>query len=303
MKVTAVLSKTSFMNKTYAKRTGLRSMQHISGVEREIIEAYKADLKHEIWGNETKLKNWAAEKFNELANKNYISYKLDIKTTEQDRNSVVREWAYILNHNPDTQNNPFLKLKILKSVTANMTDSNAQAAPIINRTIIADTIYEVKKNGGGFIKLYYKNLKNFNVTNNITLEPISINGIKGDWLNITMPDKAFATRSPGQFSSISNCIAALSQGTNWCTRTPGIVRRDFIGQNIHIFMDIKGNPQLGIFGFDKTKQYKFICGKEQYSPIPDKYKIILEDYIKTHSIEEATLTKDNTKINILELCK
>ena len=48
---------------TYSKLSGLRSMQHIKGDERDIINAYKSELPHKIWGDSEKLKEWALNKF------------------------------------------------------------------------------------------------------------------------------------------------------------------------------------------------------------------------------------------------
>ena len=147
---------------SYAKRSGLRSMQNINGTEREIIEAYRSELTHDVWGDSEKLSEWAVKKFDEIKNKSYTSAKLKDETEVNERNEAVRIWADIISNNIFCQKDPFLKLKIIRSVVSDLKTNNAQMPPVINLNILNDAIYEVKKAGASFKKTYYKLFKQFN---------------------------------------------------------------------------------------------------------------------------------------------
>ena len=100
MDIVLSLPKTVSKAKSFAQRTGLRSMQNIKGTEREIIEGYRAELPHEIWGDSEKLTQWAHKKFTTLTDKNYTSFMLDERVVNRDRNEAVKAWADIIEENP-----------------------------------------------------------------------------------------------------------------------------------------------------------------------------------------------------------
>lgn len=291
--------------RSFSEISGLRSMQHINGEEREIIEAYRKELPHEIWGDSKKLKEWALKKFNELTNKNYNSFMLDERIIEKERNEAVKSWAELINNNQDCQQNPFLKLKILRSIVENLSENNMQLAPIINPKVFADAVHETKKTGASFKKVYYKLIREFDSSLNVKTEEISENGVRGKWFSVKVPDWAEAERSPGLFNKIKDFISVLSQGSNWCTRTPRAVGRDFSGCDFHIFIDKNGIPQLCLAGTDKFGGwFRYVRGNDQYAPIKKEYKDILKSYLERHNLDDAIVGRSETDAkHILDICE
>ena len=194
----------SFGSKTYAKVCGLRSMQNIKGFERDIIEAYRKELSHDIWGNPEKMKKWTIQKVNDIAEKDYKSSLLDDTAVKNERNDVVKEWLNILNKEPDTKRNPFLLLKIMKFVTKNLLNNNKALAPVINPFVLSQSVHETAKSGLSFEKIYYKNMRDFDNSFNVNTEEITENGIKGKWYIIKVPYAKDAIRRPGLFARINN---------------------------------------------------------------------------------------------------
>ena len=291
---------------SYAKQTGLRSMQNIpSGAEREIIEAYRNELKHEVWGNPNKLAEWVNKKFSELRDKNYISHKINDTETINERNEAVKVWADIINGNTICKNNPFIKLKVLRSVVENLKEDNMQFPPVINKNVFERAIYEVKKYGLSFKKTYCKLFKQFNSMPEVVTDEISQNGIRGTWYSISIPDSASASRQPGTFKKIKEFISILSQDSNWCTRNTKAINNDFMGIDFHVFVDNKGYPQLCIAGSDKYGgRFKYIKGNDQYSPIQDKYKPLLKSFLELKKLDKAIVGEtDVTMKPVLDICK
>ena len=299
-----VSSAQKVFKKTYSEITGLRSMQHIKGAEREIIEAYRKELPHNIWGNPDRMKEWAINKYSELAHKNYTSSLLESEVVQSERNEMIQKWAKLIDSNPYCQNSPFLKLKILRSLTENLTDKNMQIAPIINPNVIDKAILAVKKTGVSFKKAYFDLVRDFDSSLNTTTTEIALNGIRGKWFSVRVPSTAKAQRSPGLLNKAKEFISALSQRSNWCTRTPNNVSRDFLDTDFHIFIDKYGIPQLCLAGTNKHGGiFKFACGNDQYAPIPDKYKDVLKSFILKNELNNATLCFGNaTPVHLLDLC-
>lgn len=305
MDIVLSLPKTVSKAKSFAQRTGLRSMQNIKGTEREIIEGYRAELPHEIWGDSEKLTQWAHKKFTTLTDKNYTSFMLDERVVNRDRNEAVKAWADIIEENPLCQKNPFLKLKILKSIVENLSENNMQLAPIINKQAFQDAVFEIKRTGASFKKTYFRRIRDFDSKLNVKMSEVNENGIRGKWYSVKVPDFAQAERNPGLFSKIKEYISALSQGSNWCTRTPSTVGRDFTGSDFHIFIDDRGLPQLCLAGTDKNGGwFRFVRGNDQYAPIPQKYKNILKSFLEKNNLDDAQVgTRENNTKHILDLCE
>ena len=295
--ITDTLKKSS-----YTKVSGLRSMQAIKGTEREIIEAYRNELTHDIWGNPEKFREWVNKKFEELANKNYSSSKLDEQVVKTERNEAVKDWVKLIQENIRCNNNPFLKLKILRSIVEDLAQDNAQLAPIINQKIFYDAVHSMIKTGASFKKTYYKLLREFDTKLNVKTEEITENNIRGKWFSLKIPNKAEAEHNPGLFNKVKEFISVLSQGTNWCTRNPKSVGNEFIGCDFHIFIDSKGHPQICMVGTDKSGGwFKFIRGNNQYAFLPNKYKEILKSFLERHKLNNALVGRSETKtVHILD---
>ena len=290
---------------SYAKQSGLRSMHHIKGTEREIIETYKTILTHDIWGNPQKLSEWATKKFEEITNRNYISDRLDITTVQSDRNECVKAWAELINNNFICNKDPFLKLKVIKSITEHLKENNAQLPPPINKNVFRNTIQEIKKNGQNFKKTYLKLMRDFDTTPGIETKEIAESGIRGKWFSIKVPNWADAICHPGRFKKINEFIAILSQGSNWCTRNHKAISKNFIGSDFHIFIDNKGKPQICMVGIDSNGgKYRYVKGNNQYAPFPQQYKPILKSFIEHHKLDNAIVGETDIDVKrILDICE
>ena len=289
---------------SYSKQTGLRSMQNIRGFEREIIEAYRRELTHDTWGNPQKLLEWVNKKFCELRDKNYTSDKINNEIINE-RNNAVKDWAELIDNNNICQNNPFLKLKVLKSIIDNIKDDNIQLPPVINRNVFDMAIYEVNKYGLSFKKTYLKLFKQFQSIPNIIIDDISENGIRGKWYSVKIPNYSTESKQPSLVKKIKEFISVLSQGSNWCTRNTKAIDYNFMNMDLHIFVDSKGYPQICIIGSDKNGgNFKYIRGNNQYSPIENKYKEILKSFLISKKLDNAVVGEtDKTQIPVLNLCK
>ena len=281
---------------TYAKRSGLRSMQNIEGTEREIINAYKNELTHDIWGNPDKLYDWAVRKFNELKNKNYISNKLSKEDVVCDRNEIVKEWATHIENNYYSKDNPFLRLKILKSVVSDLKENNTLLPPVINEEVISEAIKDVVRYGTSFKKAYFSIFKEFISVPGLKVDNVN-EGIKGKWYSIQLPDYSVAHKKPGLFRKIKELITVLSQGSNWCTRNHKSISDIFLGNDFHIFIDNKGYPQLCIVGNDNYGgRFRYIKGNNQYKKIPEKYLPVLRDFLHKNNLEKSVVGEIDSEL-------
>ena len=270
---------------SYSKRTGLRSFQHITGDERDIINIYKNELTHDVWGNPDKMKEWTLLKIDELANKSYPSDLLDDLSVAVGRNNLVKEWYNLIKSDYFTNDKPFLQLKIMKFVTNDLLIDNKSMAPFINRKVFSDAAYECQKHGKSFKKVYYSMIRSFD--NSIRGVSVEEFGIQGKWFTVNIPNACTANKNVGLFNEIKEFISVLSQGSNWCTRNYKSIE-NFTGTIMHIFVDNKGVPQLCLTSFvGKDDAFKYVKGKDQYAPIPEKYLKILKSYIKKHGFNDV----------------
>lgn len=288
-----------------SKRTGLRSMQNIKGTEREIIEAYRNELSHDIWGNPQKLYEWAVNKFNALKEKKYTSKRADGKDVEKYREEDINAWADLVNSNDPCKRNPFLKLKIFKSIVENLKENNSQLPPAINENIFNKAVNEARKFGKSFKKTYFKLYKEFSKIPNLITEDVSINGVRGRWYSLKLPDYAEAAKEPGTYKKILEFISILSQGSNWCTKNSKLLVNDFAGKDFHIFTDTKGIPQICMVGSNKHGgHFKYIKGNDQYAKLDEKYKDVLKDFLERRQLNNAVVGEtDRTTIPIADLFK
>ena len=285
---------------SYSKLTGLRSMQHIKGIEREIVETYRNELTHDIWGNADKLRDWVVKKIEFLAQKEYPSKLLDSDVVQNGRNDAVKKWYKQLKTNPFTKNNPFLQLKILKFVTSNLLENNKQVAPIMNSSVLSDTVSQLQKTGGSFKKTYFKLLRDFYSSLNINIEETPL----GNWYTVKVPNEIEAKRKALQFNKIKEFISALSQRTNWCTRSPATVGKDYNNCKFNIFIDNTGVPQVCMTSMGNNKNwFEFIRGKDQYASIPEKFKEVIRAFLKEHKITDGKVGNLDNVTSISEALK
>lgn len=290
--------------KTYAKTVGLRSMQNIKGFERDVIEAYRAELPHGIWGDAEKMKQWTLDKANAIANKDYPSSLLDANIVTSERNDVVKEWLNVLNEQLDTRRNPFLLLKIMRFVTKELLNNNKTLAPIINPSVVAASVHETAKTGASFEKVYYRNLRKFDTSFGVKTENVSENGICGKWYSIDVPFQIEAIRQPGLFARISNYVSVLCQGSDWCVRSPGTISHSYSGHTFNVFIDNKGSPQLCLVYPTKSKgRIEAVVGKQQYVPIPQQYKSILKSFLERHGLQNSLTNEKFDNVPVIDLCK
>ncbi len=290
---------------SYSKQTGLRSMQNIKGAEREIIETYRSELSHEIWGNPKKMLEWVLNKFSALKETKYKSNRKDGALVEKYRTEEIEAWAEVINKNELCKNNPFLKLKIFKSIISDLKENNSLLPPVINEKIFNHAVNEVRKFGASFKKVYFKLYKEFCSIDSLKTQDVSINGIRGKWYSIKLPDYAEAAKEPGRYKKALELLSVLSQGSNWCTRNSKILVNDFAGNDFHIFVDSKGIPQLCLTGHNNHGgRFKYIKGNDQYAKIEDKYKEVLRDFINQNKFENALVGEtDQTLVPIADIIK
>ena len=287
--------------KRYTKVSGLRSMQNINGIEREIIEAYKTELTHDIWGDVGKLEKWAFQKAEKIATKEYPSEMLDNITLREGRTDAVDKWYQFLQNDSISKNNPFLQLKVIKFVTENLHENNKQLAPVLNTKVAADAVYEVNKTGKSFKKTYYKMMRDFDTSFNVKTEEVSENGVLGKWYTINIPDANSAKKNLRLYQEIKNFIAILSQGSNWCIRSPYTVGREFNNCIINIFVDNKGIPQICMSSMGKNKKwFEYIRGNDQYAPIQNKFKQIIKSFLDRQNIKDGIVGKIGEEESIMQ---
>ena len=292
------------IKQSYAKISGLRSMQHIKGAEREIIEMYRNELTHDIWGDADKLKKWAENKIEELAAKKYPSKYLEPEDII-DREEGVRAWYDAIKSSYLLKYDNFNRLKVMKFVTENLKPDNKAAIPPLNIRVLEDAVFDVKRKGVSFKKTYINMMRKFDTMLNVKTDNVDIGGIKGKWYSVHVPGDADAASGLGFFNKIKEYVSILSQGSNWCLRTPKSVGKDFSNCDIHIFLDNKGKPQLCLTTASAGgKNFRFIRGNNQYAPIPDKYKPILQSFLEKHKRTGSLVGLEESKmIPVTELLR
>ena len=291
---------------SYAKRTGLRSMQNIKDLqERKIIETYKAELPHEIWGNQENLVVWVKNKIEQLINKDYPSELLNNDVVKNSRNALVKAWGDLIKSDFITAKNPFLQLDIMRFITEKLKNNNKLLAPVLRREAFRDALTISKKTGKTFKKIYSDIIKDAKYHKiDLTEENVRIGAIRGSWYHFKTPTESEAVRAPGAARKINDFIMSISQGSDWCIRNRYSIESNYAGTYFHIFVDDKGIPQLCLAGCDKEgKLYRYVRGREQYKPIPEDYKKVLMDFLKKGKNYDAeVLTNENYTFPILNLC-
>lgn len=270
---------------SYSKRTGLRSMQHIKGTEREIIEAYKSELPHEIWGNPKKLRQWAEKKITQIIDTDYSSKLLGGYVTLQARTERINEWNFALNRNKYTKNDPFLRLKIMRFVTEKLLPNNKALAPYLEEDILNKALKESTEKGTSFKKNYLRILKEEILdTLKSNTEHVSINGIEGDWISFHIPSyvEMMSDKYPSKHKLIDTQIANLSQDTDWCLRNPYAVNVNYHGSDMHFFVDSEQNTRICIVNYGDTA--KIVKGRNQYVKLTPQYKEIVRDFLSRHNL-------------------
>ena len=280
---------------TYAKITGLRSMQNITGLEREIIEANKAELTHEIWGNPQKLIEWAKNKFEQLRVKDYKSELLEKDAVNSSRNELVKAWADILRTDFKTANNPLLQLKIMQFITHNLRIDNKALAPILRVDVFQDALFLAKKTGKSFKSVYTNLLKQPRYHNiNVTEENVQSGNVRGTWYHLRTLNQSESVRFPKLAQQIQEFVMSISKGSNWCIRNKYRLESEYTGTKFHIFVDDKDMPQLCLAAADDAeKTFYTICGREQYKPIPSNFRQILQEFLQKNNLTDFKIIEND----------
>ena len=303
-----MVNKISVVNNTisYAKRTGLRSMQHITGVEREIIESYKSELPHEIWGDSAKLIEWVKLKIEKLMNGDYPSKLLDREIVENSRNNLVKAWGELLKTDFKTSKKPFLQLKILNFVTGKLNENNKTLAPILRVDVFQDALFFSQRTGKSFKKIYMDLIKKARYHQlNINEEAVNSGNVRGTWYNLRTLNDSETIRYPILANKLNEFIMSVSQGSDWCIRNKYNLLREYKGAKFHIFIDDKGIPQLCLVAADDAeKTFLYVRGKEQYKPLAKNYKKLLSEFIEKHNLRESeVVNNEGFSRPILDFCK
>lgn len=304
-----MLNKLSIAEKTitYAKRTGLRSMQNIpEGAERCVIEAHKNELTHEVWGNPEKLKEWVLSKIEQLINADYVSELLDRNIVENSRNELVKAWGNLVKQDFKTSKNPFMQLKILDFITGNLRKNNKSLAPILRVDVFQDALAISKKTGKSFKKVYTGLLKDTKYHKiNVAEENVQTESVRGTWYTLRTLNKSESVKSPVLAQKIQDFIMSISTGSDWCIRNRYRLNSEYMGTKFHIFVDDKGIPQLCLTAVDDAgKVFSDVRGKEQYKTIPKEYKEVLNKFLEKHNLTDSlVLDNEGFTSRIIDLCK
>ena len=241
------------------------------GTDRLAIEQFKAPV--EKFKRKTDFDNWANNKYKDLLKKDYKGRNKEIQIQ---RKNIIDEWnTYLTDENKEYS--VAEKLIILNGITKNLKPDEATIPPVLNKGVLADTIYNLKKD------LSTENIKAFDFnkkyTNNLRayyMEDTTASNGETKW--IIIPSKE---HDKANFKQNVEKLKALSH-KSWCTKSnnaePYLSKGDF-----HIYLE-NGQPKLGVrFNGDKIAE---IQGEKNDGQIPLKYFDIFNDYRKNKQLND-----------------
>ncbi len=258
---------------------GAMKKNQFEGIDYGCVEKYKPPI--EKFNDNQDLQNWALSNLNKIVDKDFKGRRLETRTQ---RKEMLKEWSnYIINEN-DTYT-PVICYMIMAGITKDLKVDNDKLPPVLNKGILADTVFEIDKNikenkkySFDLNKMYQKKIQESffetdETNNNIT-----------QW--VVIPSK---NQDRENFPENVNKLKQLSH-KNWCTKSfnaePYLSEGEF-----HVYLE-NGKPKIGIrFIGDKVEE---IQGEKNNGQIPNKYLDITKEYIATKSLE----TNDKTKREI-----
>ncbi len=240
------------------------------GFNLAMIEKFKAPI--QSFNTQEDFDNWADNETKKITLRDYPA-RQEITATQ--RKGMLDDWKkYVLEENDGYT--PQIKLLILSEVTKDLKQTNDSIPPVLNKGVLAQTIYELEsilnqnpKESFNFNKMYANNLQAFYLDDTDTGET----GTK--W--IIIPSKEHDSEN---FSKNVEKLKALSYKT-WCTKSynaePYLKKGDF-----HIFLE-DGKPKVGIrFSGDKIEE---IQGEKNNNKIPAGYADAIINHVQENDYE------------------
>ena len=258
----------------YPNFTSMKKHQ-FNGVDLLVVEKFKAPI--EKFRTTDYLYEWADEECEKIYNNDYPART--VEATAQ-RVALMDEWKdYIEEENKEYS--PTEKLVILNGITKNFKPDNDEIPPVLNKGVLADTIYNLKRDLKENPKLNYDFNKTY--TNNLREFYLSETTAGGETKWLVIPSKL---NDPEHFEANVDKLKALSHNS-WCTKSNNAEPYLAVG-DFHIYLE-NGQPKLGIRFIDKTIQE--IQGENNNKKIPLKYIDTFIDYQAEHKFKLGEATK------------
>lgn len=252
---------------------GMKKNQ-FDGIDAIVVERYKPPI--EKFKNSDYLYEWADKESSKIYK---TSYSGRTPETKAQRIAMLNEWKdYLEKENREYSSTE--KLLILKGITKELKADNDNIPPVLNKGVLADTIYNLKrelkenpKQHIDFKKTYTNNLREYYMKDT--------QGKEGETKWIIIQSKK---HDPENFDTNVEKLKTLSHDS-WCTKSnnaePYLTQGDF-----HIYIE-NGNPKLGIRFEDS--QIIEIQGEKNNSKIPVKYLNNLNEHLDgiTYSLSQT----------------
>ncbi len=250
--------------------TSIKKSQ-FEGTDRLAVEQFKAPV--EKFKVHEDFENWAESRYKDIIEKDYEGRN---KETRTQRKNILEEWnTYLTDENKEYSCAE--KLIIANGITKNLRPDEDTIPPVLNKGVLADTVYNLKKDlktehikSFDFNKKYTNNLRAYYMEDSTTPEGAT------DWIKI--PSKE---HDEANFEQNVEKLKALSH-KSWCTKSnnaePYLSKGDF-----HIYLE-NGQPKLGVrFNGDKIAE---IQGEKNDGQLPLKYYDTFNSYRKENQFNE-----------------
>ena len=245
------------------------------GTDGFVVNQFKAPI--EKFKNKEDLQVWAEGKCNEICLKEYGGRT---RTTSVQRKNIIQNWNdYITNENTVYSNTE--RLIILNGITKNLKPDDDTLPPILNKGVLADTIYNLKNDLKSDSKMPFNFYKTY--TNNLRAyytEDLSTDTSYNGWTVI--PSKE---NDPENFDDNVTKLKTLSHKT-WCTKSnnaePYLSEGDF-----HIYLE-NGYPKIGVRF--KGNEIMEIQGEKNNGQIPVPYYDTVTSYFAENEFREYSKT-------------
>ncbi len=261
---------------------GAMRKKEFEGIDLAVVQKFNAPI--EKFNSNADLQNWAGEKAEVIAEKNFGGRS---EETKIQRKAILKEWSnYVFNEN-DAYNNT-TALLILNAITKNLKPDNDNIPPVLNKGVLADCIYKIDKNTKNdpkyrfdLNKMYQNNLRAAYLNDSET------NTGETDTKWVIIPSK---NNDYENFEVNVEKLKALSYKT-WCTKSnnaePYLEQGDF-----HVYVE-NGKPKLGVrFVGDEIEE---IQGEKNNGRIPIDYFDIIQNHISENNLKLTDNAKDEIK--------
>ena len=268
------------IKKVNAKKVQLRSFDSIVGVEKVVLNKFKQELKPEIWGDETKFKDWAKEKLGKVLdfeqNPNYTATGEYAKFNDARKNGV-EAWYKFLKEESNYKDDIFVHLLVMDGITKEFRPNNANTPPAVSHASFEATYNALlaTDNKVKFSDAYAQATK-ARAIEKYSKETVSLNGVEGTWVTIPRSQKG----EPDYNDNIA-MVQALSEGSSWCLRFESA--HDYLQEgNLHFFIDKDGRAQTAIHETDgRISQIQKRYNQDSTTPVP--YAEVINEFAKKNN--------------------